>query len=461
MGEGLVGLGHTMGVFLLLDGGAAVLRGVQELARQPGAHRLLAAPHGAVDDPAHRQRQLAGGAHLDGDLVGRAADAPGLHLDRGLDVLDRLLEHLHRIVVRLRPDGLQGVVQDALGDRLLAFLHHHVDELGDQLRVVERIRQDLALRDLSAPGHDLLASLSLRTLGAVLGTALTAGLHADRVERAPDDVIADAREILHAAAADQDDRVLLQVVPDARDVGGHLDAVGEAYAGHLAEGRVRLLGRLGVHADADAALLRRGLQSGALGLRLDAFAALAHQLMNRRHASRSPRDPLNPMFFRGATRRRPHTRGVSRPTLRPRTVFRVLVFGLKTSTAPVPGGTIGGETRRVYIERPARVNRQSRPDLNQVGQRDAQYNRSAPAPQGRRFELLQEDPPAGPTSGTDLETTAGGIVFQAGGGRPAPALRNLTMPIALPPTEASPLSPLPSPSHRPGEGNAVVWRRCL
>src|SRR4051812_43165972 len=132
-------------------------------------------------------------------------------------------------------------------------------------------------------------------------------------------------------------------------------------------------------------------------------------------------DPLNPMFFRGATRRRPHTRGVSRPTLRPRTVFRVLVFGLKTSTAPVPGGTIGGETRRVYIERPARVNRRPRPDLNQVGQRDAQYNRSAPAPQGRRFELLsEENPPAGPTSGTDLETTAGGIVFQAGGGRPAP-----------------------------------------
>jgi hypothetical protein len=26
-------------------------------------------------------------------------------------------------------------------------------------------------------------------------------------------------------------------------------------------------------------------------------------------------------------------------------------------TAPVPGGTIGGETRRLYIERPARVNR--------------------------------------------------------------------------------------------------------
>jgi hypothetical protein len=26
-----------------------------------------------------------------------------------------------------------------------------------------------------------------------------------------------------------------------------------------------------------------------------------------------------------------------------------MVFGLKTVTAPVPGGTIGGETRRVYV----------------------------------------------------------------------------------------------------------------
>src|SRR3954470_3884807 len=378
MGERLVGLGHAVGVFLLLDGGAAVLRGVQELAREAGAHRLLAAPHGAVDDPAHRQRQLAGGAHLDGHLIGGAADAPGLHLDRGLDVLDRLLEHLHRIVVGLRPDGLQGVVQDALGDRLLAVLHHHVDELGDQLRVVERIRQDLALRDLSAPGHDLLASLSLRTLGAVLGTALTAGLHADRVERAPDDVIADAREILHATAADQDDRVLLQVVPDARDVGGHLDAVGEAYAGHLAEGRVRLLGRLGVHADADPALLRRGLQSGALGLRLDAFAALAHQLMNRRHASRSPRSVKSDVLPRSDTAPSPHERGFTAHTPAPNGVQGDLVFGLKTSTAPVPGGTIGGETRRVYIERPARVNRRRRPGLNQVGQRDAQHNPERP-----------------------------------------------------------------------------------
>jgi hypothetical protein len=49
-------------------------------------------------------------------------------------------------------------------------------------------------------------------------------------------VVANAGEILYTAAADEHDRVLLQVVTDARDVGGDLDAVGEANAGDLAEG---------------------------------------------------------------------------------------------------------------------------------------------------------------------------------------------------------------------------------
>ena len=79
--------------------------------------------------------------------------------------------------------------------------------------------------------------------------------------------------------------------------------------------------------------------------------------------------------------------GLTAQTPAPNGVQGLVVFGLKTVTAPVPGGTIGGETRRVYIERPARVNRRPRLDLIQVGQRDAQYNRSVPTPQGRWFEL--------------------------------------------------------------------------
>src|SRR5258706_358819 len=84
----------------------------------------------------------------------------------------------------------------------------------------------------------------LRALRAVFRPTLHPPLHADRVERAADDVIAHAREILDAAAANEHQRVLLEVVTDARNVGRHFDAVGEAHARDLAKRRVRLLRRL-------------------------------------------------------------------------------------------------------------------------------------------------------------------------------------------------------------------------
>src|SRR6478736_3591116 len=52
----------------------------------------------------------------------------------------------------------------------------------------------------------------LRPLGAVERTALAALRQALRVEHAAQDVVAHARQVLHAPAADQHHRVLLQVV---------------------------------------------------------------------------------------------------------------------------------------------------------------------------------------------------------------------------------------------------------
>ena len=42
-------------------------------------------------------------------------------------------------------------------------------------------------------------------------------------------------EVLHPAAADEHHRVLLQVVSDARDVGGDLDLAGQPDSGDLAQ----------------------------------------------------------------------------------------------------------------------------------------------------------------------------------------------------------------------------------
>src|SRR6185437_15360932 len=93
-------------------------------------------------------------------------------------------------------------------------------------------------------------------LGAVFRTALLAVLDALGVEHAAQDVVAHPRQVLDAAAADHPHRMFLKVVPLAGDVADHLETVGQAHLGDLAQRRVRLLGRRRVDARADAAFLR-------------------------------------------------------------------------------------------------------------------------------------------------------------------------------------------------------------
>jgi hypothetical protein len=94
--------------------------------------------------------------------------------------------------------------------------------------------------------------LFLTAFGAVFATAALTALHAGSVESAAHDVITHARQVAHATAANQHHRVLLKVVPFARDVSSHFDAVGEAHTGDLAHGGVRFLGRCGANHGADA-----------------------------------------------------------------------------------------------------------------------------------------------------------------------------------------------------------------
>src|SRR5206468_3873395 len=113
------------------------------------------------------------------------------------------------------------------------------------------------------------------------------GLHpagdTNRVERAAHHVIANARQVLDAPATDEHERVLLQVVADARNIGRHFDPVGQAHARDLAERRVGLLRRLGEDADAHAALLRAVLQGRTLRLADDLLASVADKLTDGRH----------------------------------------------------------------------------------------------------------------------------------------------------------------------------------
>src|ERR1700722_17689267 len=135
--------------------------------------------------------------------------------------------------------------------------------------------------------RDIYISL-LRTLGAIERAALLAILDALGVQHAADDVVAHARQVLHAAAADQDHAVLLKIVAFAGNVGQRFEAVGQAHLGDLAQRGVRLLRRRGVDAGADSTLLRRLLQRRHLLARLLYDARTCDQLVDRRHVSLHP-----------------------------------------------------------------------------------------------------------------------------------------------------------------------------
>src|SRR5713226_3955133 len=131
-----------------------------------------------------------------------------------------------------------------------------------------------------------LRSLRLGSLRSVLRTTLLSSLHTDRVERAADHVIAHARQIFHAAAANEHQRVLLQVVAHAGNIGRDLNAVGQPHARHFPQRRVWLLRRLREDAHAHAAFLRAVLQRRALGLTDDLRAAMTNELTDSRHGKK-------------------------------------------------------------------------------------------------------------------------------------------------------------------------------
>ncbi|VXB68410.1 hypothetical protein ARTHRO9AX_180639 [Arthrobacter sp. 9AX] len=126
--------------------------------------------------------------------------------------------------------------------------------------------------------------LLLLHLCAVAAAGLLTVLHTLGIEGATDDLVADTREVLHTTTADKHNGVLLQVVSHTGDVGGYFDAAVEAHTCHLTQSRVRLLRCGGVNAGANTAAHRAALKRGGLGLGDLRRAALADQLVNRRHS---------------------------------------------------------------------------------------------------------------------------------------------------------------------------------
>src|SRR5262249_32335940 len=136
-----------------LERPALLVQGVQNLVGELRAHSFLAALARIRHEPAHGKRARPALRHLDRNLVVRATDAAAADLEDRGDRLDRLLEHLDRRPAGLRAHLLQGVIDDLLGDRLLAVEHDLVDDLRDERRAVDAVGVGGAGLNVSAARH--------------------------------------------------------------------------------------------------------------------------------------------------------------------------------------------------------------------------------------------------------------------------------------------------------------------
>src|SRR6056297_1315551 len=144
---------------------------------------------------------------------------------------------------------------------------------------------------------------ALGLLGAVFGTALTTIAHAGGIQAAAHRVVANAGKVLDTTAANEDHRVLLQVVPFATDVAGHFETVRQTHTRNLAQRGVRLLRSRRVDSGAHAAFLRRSLERGHVRLVLFRAPRLADQLIDRRHFSKPLENKRQTDEFRSAEER--------------------------------------------------------------------------------------------------------------------------------------------------------------
>src|ERR1700689_5164187 len=133
---------------------------------------------------------------------------PRLHFQNRLAVLDGLLEQLKGIVVGGFRHLVHGLIKNCLSRRALAVVHHAGNKFLHQITGVNRIARNFSTKNPAFTWHisALLLLCGFWPLSAVLRAPLLAIFNSCCVERSAYHVIANARQIFHAAAANQHDR---------------------------------------------------------------------------------------------------------------------------------------------------------------------------------------------------------------------------------------------------------------
>ena len=151
--ECLVRFRHLVRILTLLHSAAQIVARVQDLAGQALAQRLLAAGAGILGNPAQAQGLTTLRTDFHRHLIGGAAYTTGLNFERRHDVLHRFRKDLQRFTSGFLTDDIKSTINDLLRNAFLAVQHDRVDQLGDKLRVVKRIGQNVSLRDITSSWH--------------------------------------------------------------------------------------------------------------------------------------------------------------------------------------------------------------------------------------------------------------------------------------------------------------------
>jgi len=128
MGERLVGFGHSVHIFALLDCPTFAGGSSHQLSRELLGHRLIRAFIGVVDKPSDCKSGSPLGTNFCGYLIGSTTYSTCTHFQQRRCIMYSFLEYIERSVFRLLFDQIERRIEDLTRRLFLPPLQEGIDK---------------------------------------------------------------------------------------------------------------------------------------------------------------------------------------------------------------------------------------------------------------------------------------------------------------------------------------------
>ena len=129
-----------MHFFLLLECTTGAVLSVDDFSGETVGHGLFASGSGKINDPAQTQGLTSFRSNFHGNLVVGTTYTAGLNFQNGHNVFQCFGEHFQGVLTHLGFNLSERVVYNLLCNALFAVVHNIVDQLGNQLGIIKRVR---------------------------------------------------------------------------------------------------------------------------------------------------------------------------------------------------------------------------------------------------------------------------------------------------------------------------------